>query len=134
MENFNEIIGKKIKKLREEKQYTQQTLADKVHTSKQNLSRYEKGDVQIPLQMIKEFANIFDVSIDYLFGNTDIKNYSSITDITVGEKNLINAYRQNKEMQSAVNKLLGISDIETYSIEDDAIEVINNIKCPTNKK
>ena len=83
---------------------------------------------------IKEFAIIFDVSIDYLFGNTEIKNYTSITDITVGEKNLINAYRKNKEMQNAINKLLGISDIETYSIEDDAIEVIENIKSPISKK
>lgn len=134
MGNFNEIIGNRIKKLREENNYTQKALADKVHTSKQNLSRYENGDVQVPLQMIKEFAIIFDVSIDYLFGNTEIKNYTSITDITVGEKNLINAYRKNKEMQNAINKLLGISDIETYSIEDDAIEVIENIKSPISKK
>ncbi|MBQ7906796.1 MAG: helix-turn-helix transcriptional regulator [Clostridia bacterium] len=134
MKNTNEIIGLQIKKLREEKKLTQENLARILHTSKQNISRYENGIVQIPLQTINDIASFFNVSIDFLFAKTNVKNYNQKDFFTDGEKSLVIAYRSHPEMHDAINKILGINDISTYSIEDDLIETNTKITVPTNKK
>lgn len=69
--NFGEII----KKLRIEKDWTQEYVAKKLNISVGALSRYETGMYEPKsLDLVKDFAELFSVSTDFLLGKTDIRN------------------------------------------------------------
>lgn len=66
------IIGKRIKYLREMKNYTQEELAKSANTSKQNIYKYENGIItNIPSDKIEAIAKYLDVSPSYLMGWED---------------------------------------------------------------
>ncbi|MHB1704172.1 MAG: helix-turn-helix domain-containing protein [bacterium] len=65
-EEFYKNLGKKIKKLREEKGISQKSLADFLKTSQQILTFYEKGSVHIPIYITYKIADFLGVSINYL--------------------------------------------------------------------
>lgn len=65
-----ENLGGRIKKLREKAGITQKKLAERLHISNTTLSQYESGQ-RIPSDEIKlKIADYFDVSLDFLFGNS----------------------------------------------------------------
>ena len=65
-----EIFCKRIKELRIESGLTQKELAKKLNTSNSAVCDWEKGRTQPDLQMLKNIANLFDVSTDYLLGRS----------------------------------------------------------------
>lgn len=68
-------FGEIIKKLRIEKEWTQEYVANKLNISVGALSRYGTGMYEPKsLDLIKDFANLFSVSTDFLLGKTDIRN------------------------------------------------------------
>lgn len=62
----------KIKELREELQLTQKELAEKIGNVQRNVSNWESGCSEPDCETILKLAEVFDVSIDELFG----KEYS----------------------------------------------------------
>lgn len=64
------MIGKKIRLLREQKNMTQEQLANLVNLSQQTIDHYEKGRAKPSIDTVSLFANIFSVSADYLLGRT----------------------------------------------------------------
>lgn len=64
----------RIKKLREENNITQEELAKKLELSSKGIvSMYEKGDRKPSLEVLVRLSEIFNCSIDYLLGKTDIR-------------------------------------------------------------
>ena len=63
-----ETFGKQLRALREEKEMSQSDLAAVLRTSKQNISRWEKGQFEPSQEATLILARFFGVSIDYLFG------------------------------------------------------------------
>ena len=63
-------IGNRLKELRENNNIKQFQVADALHISQQNYSRYENGHVEFPLNMLVQLADYFDVSVDYLLGRS----------------------------------------------------------------
>ncbi len=59
--------------LMEEFNMTQIQLAGKIGTSNVTISRYLSGERVPRLEVITRIANVFHVSVDYLLGQTDIK-------------------------------------------------------------
>lgn len=63
------MFGKNLKFLRERNGLTQEQLANRFNLMKSSISMYE-NNVRLPnAETIKDFANFFNVSIDYLMGN-----------------------------------------------------------------
>ncbi len=64
-------IHDKIKRLRQEKDWTQSELGEKVNIHQKQISSYERG-VNIPsTEILIKLAEVFDVTLDYLaFDNT----------------------------------------------------------------
>ncbi len=58
----------RIKELREEYQMTQKELAQKISNVQRNVSNWENGTSEPDCQTILMIAEMFDVSIDELFG------------------------------------------------------------------
>lgn len=64
----------RIKILREELNMTQQELADKLDGAKSTVAMYEKGDRKPSMEVLLKLSEIFDCSIDYILGKSDIRN------------------------------------------------------------
>lgn len=61
--------GERIKELRERKKLTQEELARLLDTTKQTISKYEKGIVtNIPSDRIESMAKILDSTPEYILG------------------------------------------------------------------
>lgn len=61
-------IGKRIKKIREEKEITQQQLANYIDVDRTTLSHYESGARLPSIYILWKIADMFDISIDELIG------------------------------------------------------------------
>ena len=81
----------RIKELREEKNISQLELAKKLNLTQQSISLYEKGDREPSIDVLKSIANFFNVSLDYLLGKSDIRNYDE------DEKEFLFAFHKETE-------------------------------------
>jgi transcriptional regulator with XRE-family HTH domain len=61
------IIGQKIKKLREQKGITQETMALQLDVTQSNYGRLEKDDRRLNVVKLLKIVRILDVNIAYLF-------------------------------------------------------------------
>ena len=65
-------IGFKIKKLREEKNLSQEQLANLLEISQSKLSKIENGRLKkIEMKLVLKFCKIIDINLDDFFENTD---------------------------------------------------------------
>ncbi len=65
-------FGEQLRKAREAKGMTQQTLAEKVYVTRQAVSRWECGDRYPDLITTKKISVILDVSIDELVSKNEM--------------------------------------------------------------
>ncbi len=63
----------RLKEVREDKDLLQKDIAKVLHITQVQYSRYETGLRLIPIDKLSKLANFYDVSIDYLVGNTDVR-------------------------------------------------------------
>ena len=64
-----EILSKRIKELRQEKNLTQRQLAEKANTTPTSVSAYEKGQKTPSIEVLCNIANALETSVDWLCGN-----------------------------------------------------------------
>ncbi|MCG7419199.1 helix-turn-helix domain-containing protein [Macrococcus epidermidis] len=65
------MINKQIKVLRNNHNYTQEDLAEKLNVSRQTISKWELGTSEPDLNMIIRLSELFSVSTDYLILGSD---------------------------------------------------------------
>ena len=85
--------GARIKALREEKGLTQEELAKYLNTTKQTISKYEKGIVSnIPSDKLEEMAKVLNSTPEYILGwekaieDDPIKESNRLADIFLNEE------------------------------------------------
>ena len=61
----------RIRDLREDRDMTQTELAQVLQCSQRIYSNYERGDVDIPPEILIKLAEFHHTSVDYLLGLTD---------------------------------------------------------------
>lgn len=61
----------RIRDLREDHDWTQREVAEKLHCSQQVYSNYELGQREIPLNLLIELAKLYHTTVDYLLGLDD---------------------------------------------------------------
>lgn len=64
------VIGQRIKNLREEKGITQETMALHLDVTQSNYGRLEKDDRRLNVVKLLKIVRILDVNICYLFNET----------------------------------------------------------------
>ncbi len=67
------MFGKRLKELREERNMTQQQLADVLQVGRPTIAGYETKGTEPDFGKIRFLAEYFDVSIDYLLGGSDTR-------------------------------------------------------------
>lgn len=64
---------KNLRLLREERGFSQQRLAEMLDVSQQAVFKYEKTSNEPDISTLIKIADIFGVTVDYLIGNSEIK-------------------------------------------------------------
>lgn len=67
------IMYRRIRDLREDKDMTQTQIAEILNCSQRVYSNYERGDIDIPTEILKKLADFHDVSVDYILERTNNK-------------------------------------------------------------
>lgn len=68
------MLGDRLKELRKEFKYNQDEVADKLNVSRQAYGFWEQGKAEPGIELLIKLSNLYNVSIDYLCGKTDIKS------------------------------------------------------------
>lgn len=76
MSNFQHFL----KKIREERDMSQEQLAELLNTSKQNISRYERGEVTPKITTAARFAELLGVSLNELNGDEGVTDAPAVLD------------------------------------------------------
>ena len=104
-EVWSMALNDNIKKFREEKNLTQQQLADKLYVSRQTVCRWENGSRCPDLITAKKLALELDVSMDELISDEDVNDMQ--VNYVIGKSERI----QNRmRLQEFRNKLLNFME------------------------
>ncbi len=64
-------INERLKEMRLNAGMSQEELASKLNVSRQSVSKWETGDSLPDILKLKQLSKLYDVSIDYIVGNTE---------------------------------------------------------------
>lgn len=126
------IFGKRIKKLRKEYELTQKKLAEQLGIGQTTIANYENGSRFPNPNILKSFADFFNVSIDYLVGRTENFEITNSTIVRFSDnKNIdynkiLNSYfvqLRNGDISKAKNMLLQLIK-NNIKIEDIYYNII----------
>jgi len=70
-EYYHKLFSQRLKMLREENGWTVEELAEKLETSKSNISFYENNKRLPGYEMLFKMMRLFNVSVDYIIGASD---------------------------------------------------------------
>lgn len=81
------MFGLRLKALRNEKKLTQDELGKLLNVSGKTIGTWERDSRQPNIEAINKLASIFDVTTDYLLGNSNEKQPQKYYDLSDKEKN-----------------------------------------------
>ncbi len=115
-----------IEDLRKYEGISQIEIAKILNISKSTYSNYKRYDRTMPLEHINKLANFFNISIDYIFGLSQVKNYLIINnDLNKGVigKNIQQLRKDKKITQQKLAEIMGTtqSTISAYEKGDTLI-------------
>ena len=80
-------LSENLKRLRREKGFTQETLADFLGVTFQSVSKWERGESYPDITMLPEIAGFFKVSVDDLLGINKAEEEEEIKRLLVEHDN-----------------------------------------------
>ena len=125
------MIYENLKKIREEKGYTQSDVAEILNIKRQQYQRYESGRIEIPTRFVKQLAAVYKVPTDYILG----VNYDFIDDAPLEE--IIDAIakeydRMNNEYDKAEGDLKREIGVMLYKIRNHTSSILIDCGCYEN--
>lgn len=110
------MLYSRIKSEREKLGLTQFDLSKKLNVSQQTIGSWEVGRTEPSTENLQKLSELFNTSLDYLLGKSDIRNPESLT--------------LDEELQQLLNDpdtLVAFKDFNNLS-DTDKQEIINFIK------
>lgn len=103
----------RIAMLRKEKGISQIALSIKLNVSQKMISAYENGKSEPSITTLMQMADIFNTSVDYIIGYTNIRQPLDKTaqmTLTEEECNLLNIFRtlSQKQQDIALGIVIGV--------------------------
>lgn len=114
------IYSEKLKFLREEKEITQNELANLLQIHSATYSQFEREYTIIPIKKLSILADFFHVSIDYLFDFKSIKQYTNTkkeVDLKISGKRLKTFRKENRITQKALAQFLNTTQSNIVGYE-----------------
>jgi transcriptional regulator with XRE-family HTH domain len=65
--DFIQKFGKNLRKIRKNRNMSQETLAIKAETSRSQIARIERGEINPTITTVKKIAEVFQIEIQILF-------------------------------------------------------------------
>ncbi len=101
----------RIRELRKAKGITQLRLSIELEVTQETISAYETGKHYASLRSLMRMAEIFDASMDYIMGLSNVRKPMQTADLTNSEIQILSAYRkmnmiQKEKTQSYMDGLL----------------------------
>lgn len=110
-------FGERLKQAREEKGYNQRQFAERLGITPSRLNYWEKDKREPDVAIIKQIAQVLDISSDWLIGNNVVP---IDVELTAVEKITINKYRTlDKYGKKAVDDLLETEYLRCTEIVDE---------------
>lgn len=108
--------GERIKKLREENRLTQEEMAKRLKTTKQTISKYEKGIVtNIPSDKLEEMAKILGTSPTYILGwDNDEEDTRKKIDVTT---DILIRMEKDKNFSDLIKILYKMDDSKIVAVK-----------------
>ena len=94
-------LSQNLKKLRHDKDMTQEDLAKVLGISFQSISKWERGDGYPDIELLPVIANYFEISIDTLLGNDIISKENKIETYRREYECFFHGYSGDKSLQKA---------------------------------
>ncbi len=69
------MIYKRIRDLREDRDLTQREMGEILSCSQRVYSNYERGELDIPTEILIKLADFYNVSVDYILNRTYNKTF-----------------------------------------------------------
>lgn len=82
-----------FKKIRKEYNISQVEFAKILNVASNTISQYETGLREPDIKTLIKIAKYFNISVDYLIGNEEIKKDTVKSDLTEEEKQILNYYK-----------------------------------------
>ncbi|MBN2605560.1 MAG: helix-turn-helix transcriptional regulator [Bacilli bacterium] len=101
-----EMIGNKIAKHRKEQNMTQSELADTIFVTHQAVSKWENGKSIPSIEILYELTRLFQISIDYLLDDVEIKrdDYASLI-ANYSRETAINKFIKSENPTADISKI-----------------------------
>ena len=122
---LKKYIGTQIKTFRKSAGFTQDELAKRLNTTKQTISRYEKGDRKANQDMLFELCDIFGVSIDDFFPSQNESTQPPTTSPIQSIYDQLHQSRQDKVLTYAERQLDEQKNEEETKINEVSEKVID---------
>jgi transcriptional regulator with XRE-family HTH domain len=106
----------KIKLLRKEREWSQETMAHKLNISLNSYGAIERGDTNLNLSRINEIAEIFDITLESLFENV---NYKEEEEEEEEEEQEGKNFKRRKSDKLRRKEDLTVLDIELLKLSHD---------------
>jgi len=104
-----------MKQIREEKGYTLQQVADKLSLTRASISLYENGKRQPSTQILLALSKLYNVSIDYLLGNST--NSVATTVMPLEQAREIFLSSLSIDQQEVISKVLTLTSYQLVRVQ-----------------
>lgn len=110
---MNELLGGRIKALRNARQYTQEQVAEQIGVSRQKYARIENGANTITFELLSKIANVLDVTVEDITGilhETSAVVYRTGSGYNSAEKifDMLDLFYANKHLYTKIKHNTGI--------------------------
>lgn len=95
------MFSVRLKAMRKDRKETQEDIAKLLKIQRTTVGEYERGNICPPMDKMKVLADHFEVSVDYLMGNTNFqtaeeRNEESPHDVSKAMKRILEDLQQNR--------------------------------------
>lgn len=125
------MFSYRLKQLRENASLTQYELAKKLNLTQSTIAYYESGKKMPTLENAKIIAELFNISLDYLLGLSDIQNKESIkkqNKIDSSSDEISKEIRNlSPESQEELKKLIELYKLKDMQKRNSDIEIADDL-------
>ena len=100
------MYKERLKDIREKKAIKQEVIADYLKIHRGSYSKYEIENAIMPTKHLNALCNYFNISVDYLFGFTNNKNYENSNNKISKTKTMLR-WKEYKISQSDLAESIG---------------------------
>jgi len=95
------MFSVRLKAMRKDRKETQEDIARLLKVQRTTVGEYERGNIRPPMDKMKVLADHFEVSVDYLMGNTNFqtaeeRNEESPNDVSKAMKKILEDLQKNQ--------------------------------------